>query len=116
MRELNVGTKKYTKVVAVDEPGIGGANHFYHILAVDRTAILGKIEFQNGPIKEAGVNGIHNEDLLAIVLDRLGGFQSGDYACKENERAWAAIRMGLDFLKERTEGREKRGVEGTNTI
>ena len=35
-------------------------------------------------MKEAGKNGIHNEDLLVIVIDRLRGFQSGPFKCREN--------------------------------
>jgi hypothetical protein len=82
------------KIVVLDEPGEGGANHRYKIggagfrlednpsffendydLSFDDVLIL----FQNGPIKEAGLNGITQEALLAIVIDRLRSFQAGPF-------------------------------------
>ena len=72
--------------------------------------------FQNGPVKEAGINGCHQEDLLAIVIDRLKCFQGGDFACEENEQALNYIRGAMRVLNERTKARQERGVEGTNVI
>lgn len=125
MRTLNIGTKKYTEVVAMDERGQGNANHHYEISIVDpdksgnengfctnRHIIL----FQNGPIKETGVNGIHNEDLIAIVIDRLKGFELGEYACSENATAIKSLENALFELSCRTKEREACGVEGTHTI
>ena len=121
MRTLGIGTRKYTQVEALDEKGQGNANHAYRIVgtaytpaAADRVFCV--IDFQNGPIKEAGVNGVMNEDLIAIVIDRMRGFQSGDYACKNNEQALDSLEMALAYLRARTKEREARGVEGTNTI
>ena len=115
MRELNIGTKKYTKVNVVDERGQGNANHEYNICTVGEPDILGKISFQNGPIKEVGVNGVMNEDLIAIVIDRMRGFQSGDYACRDNALALTKLEEALMWLLNRTNERETRGVEGTHT-
>ena len=100
-------------VQAVDEPGSGGAHHCYTI-----TCPAGKLEiqFQNGPIKESGVNGITNEALLAIVLDRLEGFQSGPYKCRENALAITKIEEAQHWLAHRTRLREQRGVEGTHAV
>jgi len=64
-----------------------GANHVYHIQVVDEPEVDVspdgfddcKVSFQDGPVKETGINGIHNEDLLVIVLDRLEGFQRGQF-------------------------------------
>ncbi len=125
MRMLNIGTRKYTKVMAIDKKGEGNANHRYEISVVD-TYKTGRnhgfctanqlVVFQNGPIREVGVNGVHNEDLIAIVIDRIEGFQSGDYECSENQTALQHLRDALEALNDRTESREKRGVEGTSTI
>ena len=110
-----------------DEPGQGGANHRYEITGFDtehnpsredaqgycasysRELIL----FQNGPIKEFGVNGITQEALLAIVADRLRGFQAGPFACDANEQALMAVQSALWHLQARTRERIARGVEGT---
>lgn len=62
--------------------------------------------------KISDVNGITNELLLAIVIDRLETFQRGEYACPENEHALGNLRFALDHLRRRTKEREARGVEG----
>lgn len=121
LRILGIGSRKYTQVVCLDEPGAGGACHVYRVVTVQRDpsepqAIYADVSFQNGPVKEHGVNGCHNEDLLAIVVDRLQGFQSGDFKCRENAIALTKIEEALLWLRKRTSDREARGVEGTNTI
>lgn len=110
-----------------DDPGAGGANHRYEIAAFDtannpsrkdhegyeanyaRQVVL----FQNGPIKEAGVNGITQEALIAIVIDRLRSFQKGPFSCCENAIALMHCEEALMWLQCRTVERIKRGVEGT---
>lgn len=95
-----------------DEPGAGGANHWYEI--GDSRGCMAKIVFQNGPIKEAGVNGITQEALLAITIDRLRSFQAGPFSCRENAIALTHCEEALMWLQRRTVARIKRGVEGTN--
>ncbi len=121
MRTLKIGTRKYTEVKVLDEPGQGNANHMYKIYKAAKGESefnpgLCLIEFQNGPIKEAGVNGVMNEDLIAIVIDRMRGFQSGDYACRDNALALTKLEEALMWLRNRTNSREARGVEGTHVI
>ena len=119
MRTLEIGTRKYTQVNVLDEKGSGNANHEYEVVTSLPTQqspqiILGKVSFQNGPIKEVGVNGVANEDLVAIVIDRMRGFQSGDYACRDNAIALTKLEEALMWLRNRTNERETRGVEGTH--
>lgn len=119
MREVDIGTKKHSRVVCLDEPGPGGACHEYEVLGVnedprDLAPVFGEVSFQSGPVKEAGVNGCHQEDLLAIVIDRLQHFQKGVYACRENALALTKCEEALHWLRHRTDAREARGVEGTN--
>ena len=119
MRKLTVGTDKHNSVFAVDEKGTGNANHRYDIKwdSLDNGFTSTQaIEFQNGPIKEFGKNGIHNEDLISIVIDRLQGFQEGNFRCRENAIALTKLEEALMWLRKRTNDREARGVEGTNTI
>lgn len=75
-----------------------------------------ELRFQTGPIKEAGVNGVCDEDLLNIVCDRLETFQTTDFACRENALAITAIEEALLWMRKRTMGREARGVEGTHEV
>ena len=109
-------------VEAIDEPGPGGANHVYQVLErVERPEgsfpwrqADQVIRFQKGPISEAGVNGLTNEALLAIVADRLRGFQSGPFSCSENLAALQHVEVALGKLLARTRNRRARGVEGQN--
>ena len=70
------------------------------------------IIFQNGPIKEQGINGVTQEILLAIVEHRLACFQSGPFASAYNAEALNHVGQALAALKRRTEDRLARGVEG----
>lgn len=102
-------------ITVLDAPGDGGANHVYGITLVKDGAPTTEttIKFQKGPIKEAGVNGLTNEVLLAIVIDRLRGFQSGKFSCRENALALTKIEEAMHWLHSRTRARVERGVEGT---
>lgn len=94
-----------------DEPGAGGANHEY-VTSWDGGSQ--RVSFQNGPIGEVGVNGVTQESLLAIVIDRLRAFQAGPFACRENAIALTNCEQALMWLQNRTAGRKARGVEGFN--
>lgn len=124
------GLNEAIEISVLDEPGEGNACHHYRIVAIDpalyepdgtldieKTASKRRgcdIEFQNGPIAEVGVNGISNEALLAVVEDRLLGFQSGLFACRENALALTKLQEAMMWLQKRTRDRMARGVEGTN--
>ena len=100
-------------VQANDAPGPGGASHSYEIVLPDGTPF--PIEFQYGAIAEAGgVNGVTIEALLAICIDRLQGFQSGQYPCRENALALTKIEEAMLWLHKRTHDRMNRGAEGTS--
>ena len=83
---VNEANDKLT-ITVEDEKGSGGAHHRYFIngfntktnpSALDGMYNTGAvILFQNGPIHEAGVNGVTHEVLLAILIDRMECFQSG---------------------------------------
>jgi hypothetical protein len=108
------------EIRVLDEPGAGGANHEYEVLMpsdymeLHPTMEKCRISFQNGPIKEVGVNGVTQEALLAIVIDRLECFQAGPYSTVMNAQALTHCRSALDCLQERTRERIKRQVEGTH--
>lgn len=127
MRELTShkvnGLNDQIDIRVMDEPGQGNACHRYEIsqrcsgeLPNPGCDSLTKICFQDGPIAEAGFNGISNESLLAIVIDRLQGFQSGPFSCRENAIALTKIQEAMHWLHHRTRERMARGVEGTNKV
>ena len=125
-------------ITVMDEPGAGGANHEYRIsaryqkgdklpspmrgrledqvikIAPDGSSeiTMERIVFQNGPIKESGVNGITQEALLAIVIDRLRSFQEGPFPSPFNASALVHGEQMLNDLQQRTRNRIARGVEG----
>jgi len=108
--------------VCANERDESGGSHIYRIEfrsddvddEGDRVEGVGyEIRFQKGPLKEVGhVNGVSDEALLAIVKDRLEGFQTGPFSCQENGLAIANIDIALEYLGERTKDRQARGVEG----
>lgn len=107
--------------ITADEPGSGGASHRYDVLGRAEhipgfgPRVFGvNLRFQNGPIKELrDCNGITNEALLAVLIDRMRGFQSGPFACRENAIALTHLEEALMWLQKRTRDRMARGVEGS---
>ena len=108
------GLNEKIRIEVLDNPGPGGACHSYRISLDEETCVYSQVlEFQNGPIQEVGVNGISVEALLAVVEDRLLGFQSGQFSCRENTVALTKVQEALLWLAKRTRDRVARGVEGT---
>lgn len=127
-------------ITVLDDPGAGGANHNYRLDLTGGAPGSGgsylNINFQNGPIKETGFNGFTNEALLAVVIDRMRGFQGmnpvtdkqvadgsappgadqprAPFACRENAIALTHLEDALMWLQKRTRDRLARGVEGAN--
>lgn len=97
-------------------PENGNASHNYRCSwrGADGTDGYAHVHFQDGPIKEHGINGITNEIFLAMVIDRLEGFQTSPFACEENALALDYAKQCLGMLQYRTKRRIERGVEGTH--
>jgi acyl carrier protein len=118
------------QILVTDEAGAGGANHRYELTGFDTEknpsaydpqgyhSRFSKqvIVFQNGPIAEAGVNGITQEVLIAICIDRLECFQKGSYACADNRDALSLLRAAQSALQRRTRDRMAKGIEGTHIV
>lgn len=99
-------------IVVADEPSTGGASHRYAV-SLDGAELI-VLSFQKGPIGEVGVNGVTHEVLLAVLADRMRGFQAGPFACEANASALAHIEEAQRALQQRTLERMRRGVEGTH--
>lgn len=104
--------------IRADEPNPenGNASHNYTILHKATGRIMAELSFQDGPIQEVGVNGITHEALLAIIADRLRGFQTSKFACRENALVLTKVEEAQHWLHHRTRMREARGVEGTHQV
>ncbi len=67
------GVNDSIEIRVIDESGDGGASHAYEMILNGGARTI-EMRFQHGPVDE-GFNGFSDESLLAIVVDRLGGFQ-----------------------------------------
>ena len=90
--------------------GTDVSGHMYQVLAGAKTIF---IEFQSGPVKEVGVNGLTNEALLAILINRTEVL-NGRFPCRENSIAVTKMQEALMWFEKRTADRKARGVEGFN--
>lgn len=117
--ELN---RRNIKVFATDEADPkDGASHEYAIEVifdgdtannVDHVIQRVELKFQHGPLQEAGINGITDQALIAVVLDRLRGFQAGPFSCRDNSIAITKLEEAMLWMGKRYADRAARGVEG----
>ena len=115
-------TDKALIITCDDRDNVVGGNmsHEYTILmpevrdmpADGQEAPTQTIRFQRGPVAEVGVNGLTNEALIAIVIDRLEGAQEGAFKSRYNALAITALQEAENWLSRRTLDRMSRGVEG----
>lgn len=112
--EHDLLTTKYTSVFH-EEQFTNNAPHSFEVRTNDGE-LLADIHFQEGPIKEVGINGVNNEDLIAMVICRLENFNNSPFRSRDNSMAVTKLEEALLWLRKRTVGRENRGVEGTLKI
>ena len=111
-----LATHTPTSTAAIDDrdSNAGGASHHYVVQFGGPDHTL-HVQFQHGPRGEAGSTpGVFDDDLLAIVEDRLRCFQDGPFACTENQNALEAVIQARTMLAQRAAWRMLRGVLGRN--
>lgn len=118
-------TNKYTEVWH-EKDFTNNAPHNFSVVTSEKfpdedgegehVKLLQQIHFQEGPIKEAGVNGVMNEDLISMIITRLEHFNQSEFRCRENSMAITKLQESLMWLRKRTMGRENREVEGTHEV
>lgn len=113
--ENDLITRKYTSILFYEGKNNNAPTNFVVLKSEDNSEIQ-TIKFQDGAIKEKGVNGVMNEDLIAMIIARLSYFQTTDFKCRENACAITKLEEALMWLRKRTINREKRGVEGTHIV
>lgn len=74
------------------------------------------LNFQDGPIPENGYNGLIDEALTVVLIDRLKHWQAGPYANEANARALLALEESMLWRVSRTLERKSRNVEGTHKV
>ena len=105
-----------TNVAALDDrdPKAGNTSHTYGIQYGGPKDVC-HIQFQHGPRGvEGSTPGVFDDDLLAIIEDRLVGFQSGPFACAENAEALKCVFNARLHLGKRVARRIAQGVLGAN--
>ena len=93
---------KYTYVMG--ESSLGNDNPTNHTFEIRRTyddALLSKIKFHSGSFSPTELNGILNEDLLNILINRVESFQKSKLKCRENENALQHLYEALFWLNQR---------------
>lgn len=117
MREIDLhhdghGLNESIRITA-DDADQSGASHSYELTINGEH--VGGIQFQMGPRNVPGsIPGATEAALLAILIDRLRGFQAGPYSCRENAIQLTKLEETLHWTKARADERAKRGVLGKN--
>jgi hypothetical protein len=71
------------------------------------------VQFQHGPRNVEGSKpGVTEAVLLAILIDRLRGFQAGPYACRENAIMLIKFEECLMWTRRRADERARQRVLG----
>ena len=69
------------------------------------------LKFQNGPIREHGVNGVQIDDVLKVCLARVKMLNKS-FPCRENALSITKLQEAIFWQQERTAQRTLEGVEG----
>jgi hypothetical protein len=98
----------YANAISSIADGTDVEGHLYQVSAGAEHLTL---EFQHGAVKEAGVNGITSESLLAVLIHRTNVLNKR-FPCRENALAITKLEEALMWFDKRTADRKSRGVEG----
>ena len=119
--KTNKFNRECVNVSAIDKKSSDNANHRYEISVWknaetsdqnDELVEVCNLNFQNGGLKEVGANGITDQALIAVVLDRVRGFNGGQFRCRENSMIITKLEEAMLWMEKRSNDRARRGVEG----
>jgi hypothetical protein len=104
-------------LITADDLGPGGASHHYEFVmnpSGNFSVFAGGLQFQKGARNvEGSTPGVTEAAVLAVLIDRLEGFQAGPYACAENDEQLEHLRAALALTKARADRRAAAGTLGT---
>ncbi len=105
MRELTASRPQTGQTFATDEKSSDGANHHYAFSykpSIDGPPVpMGEIKFQNGPVSEAGINGISDEQVLQVLIDHVDGLAHGRIFVDQNQQAVLDLKQARSWLESR---------------
>jgi hypothetical protein len=105
-----IATNKYN---GVDIVRMDNSAYAFKCFAKDRRLYwVQHLQFQNGFQGGDGANGIHNEELLVVLIDRISLLDE-KLPCEENKLALDSLKVALEILNKRSADREARDVLGT---
>ena len=96
-----------TYLMAQDKDDGNPTHHDFEVKRTSDGMTLGKVHFQQGALGDEGPNGVLNEDLLLMIIDRVESFQSSKLKCRENENALQHLYEALFWLNQRNNKRAK---------
>lgn len=113
LKELNQ-EDPLSVIEAVDDPAAGKANVRYDLYCREGTYShkVGTLTFRrHGPVPGPGLPpptlpGLTNEALVAVVIDRLRGFQRAGESF-ENKTALVYLQLALEWMKTRSDLKKK---------
>jgi hypothetical protein len=112
--------KDHNGITVIANSGRGLEGHSYEInlppadTGFQTQKQLTRINFQSGSVPVNGINGITNEVLLAILINRTKILDS-QFPCAENKTAISHMEDALGILEQRTHRRVAKGIEGKMT-
>lgn len=107
---------QFVDVFALGDPNRGGGHTSYCLVAGGGAdAYEVRIAFQDGHPDEVGHNGILDDALIAVVIDRLQGFQAGPFASRETALVITKLQEALQWSAQRVADRRERGVMNTDS-
>ncbi len=100
-------------IIGTDDEDGSGASHHYE-MSIGAT-VVANIQFQQGPrLDPASTPGVTEAAILAVLIDRLRGFQAGPYSCRQNAIIITKLEECLMWTRARADERARRGVLGRN--
>ena len=116
--KVNRFNRECIDVLTADKRASDNAHHAYIISArafempKDAEPVVSVyLQFQNGGLN-VGANGITDQALIAVILDRLRSFNDGQFRCRENSIIITKLEEALLWMEKRGNDRARRGVEG----
>jgi len=103
--------KRYPEGTALSVTFVGNDTVYIDPDLVTAEESLCVIEFQAGPIPEYGVNGLTNEVLIDVLVERIGRLNKM-FPCRENSLAITKLEEANHWLNARTARRQAVGIEG----